>query len=82
MNEHPFNLYPESNKFYISHDSKHIMLFLMNDNEGSDQVDRVRILDINTLALVDEINMRRFPPIYQNDLVEAHLLWNSSYLYY
>ncbi len=44
-------------------------------------MDRVRILDIKTLAVVDEINMHRFDPIYFEDLIDANLLWKSCYLY-
>lgn len=53
----------------------------MNELEGNDHIDRVRILDACTLELVDEINMHRFDSIHKEDLVEANLLWGSNYLY-
>jgi hypothetical protein len=79
--EHPFNFSPVSSKFFLSHDSKYIVVFLINENEMDDFIDKIRILDINTLEIVKEIEANSFTELQSTSLVDVNLIWDSTFLY-
>jgi hypothetical protein len=87
--ELPFNEEPVLKKFFLSHDGKHILIYLKNIEENRTRriFDTIKILSLTTLEVVDTFTLTKSdfeliePLSPNNQLVDSSLVWKSQFIY-